>query len=94
MDEPMDEKDMLGKYNMDLIKKEAITDDDKACFEKIDIIVDTLQEHFKNLTREFIIDALKSNSLNLKNTYQYLKNPETMKGNIYILINLLRINFY
>jgi len=72
---------MLKKYDFELIAKTAVTDGDKEIFGKIDIIINTVQEHFTNHSREFIIDGLKANSLNLKNTYQYLKNPEEMKGN-------------
>lgn len=72
---------MLHSYNFDLIKDLVVTEEDKQNFAKIDIVVNTLQQKFSNFTREYIIDALKANSLNLKNTYFYLKNPEAMKGN-------------
>ena len=74
--------DVFQKYNFDLIKKTAVTEEDKEIFGKIDEIVDKLQENFKELNKEFIIDSLKSNSLNLKNTYSYLQNPSEMKGSI------------
>lgn len=78
--EAEDKCDMLKKYNFDLIKKAAVTEDDKDLFNQLDEVVKEFEENFPEHSKEFIIDALKSNSLNLKNTYLYLKDPEAMKG--------------
>ena len=86
---------MLNKYNQELIRKEMITEKDKEVFKKIDQIVDVFQENFKNYSKEDIIDALKSNSLNLRSTYNFLKSPESMKGNYtYIMTINNRFDFF
>lgn len=79
-EEPNNKDNMLKKYDFDLIKKTAVTDQDREIFGKIDQIVNIFQQNFPDFSKGFIIDALKNNSLNLRSTFKYLKNPEKMKG--------------
>jgi hypothetical protein len=61
----------------------TITPDDRYAFDVIDAVVNDLHNHFPKYNKEFIINALEGNSMNISDTYVYLKNPTE---SIFILI--------
>jgi hypothetical protein len=79
----LDEKDEIKKlsYGLRTIQNKEnrrlfrFTEEDKFLFSCFDDIVSTLSKEFKSYPKEFIINALKINTLNLINTYEYLKKP-------------------
>jgi hypothetical protein len=78
------------------------TEEDKFVFSCIDNIVDTISKEFKDIPKEFIINALKINTLNLSNTYEYLKKPHNSQvekltynsGDDHVLKYMKGTNFY
>lgn len=59
------------------------TEEDKFIFSCLDGIVESLQREFKEFNKDFIVQALKMNTLNLPQTYEYLKRPRHVEKNIY-----------
>ena len=57
----------------------TINEDDKFIFKSIDNVLDGLCNEFPNLTREYVLDMLVSNSMNIARTYLSLSNPENKK---------------
>ena len=57
----------------------TINEDDKFIFKSIDNVLDGLCNEFPNLTREYVLDMLVSNSMNIARTYLSLSNPEQKK---------------
>ena len=57
----------------------TINEDDKFIFKSIDNVLDGLCNEFPNLTREYVLDMLVSNSMNIARTYLSLSNPEHKK---------------
>lgn len=51
------------------------TEEDKFVFSCLDKIVETYTKELKEANRDFVINALKINTLNLPQTYEYLKRP-------------------
>ena len=57
----------------------TINEDDKFIFKSIDNVLDGLCKEFPNLTREYVLDILVANSMNIARTYLSLSNPENKK---------------
>jgi hypothetical protein len=56
-------------------KLHMINEDDKFIFKTIDNVLDNLCKDFSNYPREFILNVLISNSMNIVTTYICLANP-------------------
>jgi hypothetical protein len=61
-----------SKENRKLFK---FTEEDKFVFSCFDDIIDTFGREFDEIPKEFIINALKINTLNIAQTYEFLKKP-------------------
>ena len=57
----------------------TINEDDKFIFKSIDNVLDGLCNEFPNLTRDYVLDILVANSMNIARTYLSLSNPEQKK---------------
>ena len=57
----------------------TINEDDKFIFKSIDNVLDGLCKEFPNLTRDYVLDTLVANSMNIARTYLSLSNPEQKK---------------
>ena len=53
----------------------TINEEDKFIFKAIDNVLDALSAEFKTYSPEFILEALKQNSMDIGKTYTYLKDP-------------------
>lgn len=51
------------------------TEEDKFLFNCLDKVVAELQREFKDYSKEFIVNALKMNTLNISQVYEFLKKP-------------------
>lgn len=62
----------------------STTPDDRFAFEAVDAVINELHKHFSKFDRKYIQDVLEGNSMNINDTYNYLKNPN--ESNIFVLI--------
>ncbi len=69
-------------------KVSAPENNDKQAFGKIDDIVDSFNESFKDYSREYIFSALKMNSFNITSSYLFLRDPQTFRS-IYLLFRFM-----
>ncbi len=53
----------------------STTADDRFAFDVLDEVINELQKYFPKYERKYIQDALEGNSMNIADTYVYLKNP-------------------
>ena len=56
-----------------------ITQQDKFIFKSIDMVLEGLSKEFSNYSKEYILDILKQNSMNIAKTYICLKEPMKSK---------------
>jgi len=61
--------------NRDNRKLFKFTEEDKLVFSCIDNVIEGLCKEVKDATKELVINALKINTLNIPQTYEYLKRP-------------------
>lgn len=66
----------------------SVNQDEKYLFHVIDNCVDVLHQEFNSFPKEYILETLIGNSMNLQQTYQYLKNPTQGIINIFMLGHL------
>lgn len=79
------EKSVQLKFLKSLSEKEKkkilnINEDDKFAFKVIDLVLDALEKEFKNISRDYILDTLISNSMYLIQTYQCLNDEDEHLG--------------
>ncbi len=85
MDKILDEEntkiDYLNIDNKDKkkINLNKINQQDKFLFKSIDMVVDGLSKEFNNYSKEYILDILQQNSMNIAKTYICLKEPMKSK---------------
>lgn len=75
----LSETNVQTEIDKNMVNK--ISENDRILFGEIEKIVQLFKKTFANLNEEYIIDTLKQNSFNLKNTYLSLKDPEKYKSN-------------
>ena len=74
--EEKDKLNYLQEFTTEEKKKlHMINEDDKFIFKTIDNVLDNLCKDFSNYPREFILNVLISNSMNIVTTYICLANP-------------------
>lgn len=88
------------------LRKDYFTENEKRRFKDIDRIVSTLVKHNTDYTEEEVLRALKKNSFNILNTYNYLQDEDKFEGTLnnidkcfynvddYVLTNFKKTKFY
>lgn len=56
------------------------TEEDKFLFGCLDAVVSELQRNFPDYSKEFFINALKMNTMNIANVYEFLTKPSSHRG--------------
>lgn len=67
-------------------QNEVFTANDKRLFEQIEEIVETFKKEIPEFHEDEIWEALRRNSFNVINTYQYLVDPEGNEGKFYFIL--------
>ena len=79
-DKENNKKDYLKIDNKDKnINLNKMNQEDKFIFKSIDMIVDGISKEFNNYSKEYILDILQQNSMNIRKTYICLKEPMKSK---------------
>lgn len=63
---------MNTKVNKKLFR---FNEEDKFVFSCIDNVINTMSKELKDVPRDLVINALKINTMNIPQTYEYLKKP-------------------
>lgn len=63
---------MSSKENRAIFK---FSEEDKFLFNCLDRVVAELQREFKDYSKEFIVNALRMNTLNISQVYEFLRKP-------------------
>lgn len=58
----------------------VINEEDKFLFNIMEKVVNSFEKEFPNFSRDDIVEALKANSMDVNQTYHYLKNPQPSKN--------------
>lgn len=67
-------------------QNEVFTANDKRLFEQIEEIVETFKKEIPEFQEDEIWEALRRNSFNVINTYQYLVDPDGNEGKFYFIL--------
>lgn len=70
---------LKGTKNNKKIIIDKVNQHDKFIFKSIDIVLEALCKEFNNYSKEYILDILKQNSMNIEKTYVCLKEPMKAK---------------
>lgn len=79
MDDIEDLKDIKEDNKNKKINLNKINQEDKFIFKSIDMILEGLSKEFSSYSKEYILDILQQNSMNIAKTYICLKEPMKSK---------------
>jgi hypothetical protein len=55
----------------------TVSEQDRFLFKNVEATVEGFKKEFVSLTSDYIYKALQGNSMDINQTYKYLRNPES-----------------